>query len=42
MAIGRRARFEAEQVVDPSAYLFHRAVAEHARQLKKEAAESIG
>ena len=30
-----------EQVVDPSAYLFHRAVAEHALLLKKEAAESI-
>ena len=32
---------KAEQVVDPSAYLFHRAVAEHALLLKKEAAESI-
>jgi len=32
---------KAEDVVDPSAYLFHRAVAEHALLLKKEAAESI-
>jgi len=30
-----------EQVVDPSAYLFHRAVAEHAMLLKKEANDSI-
>src|SRR5207247_4446861 len=35
-------RFQAEaKVIDPSAYLFHRAVAEHALLLKKEAAESI-
>jgi hypothetical protein len=30
-----------EQVVDPASYLFHRAVAEHAMLLKKEADESI-
>lgn len=30
-----------EQVVDPSSYLFHRAVAEHAMLLKKEADDSI-
>jgi hypothetical protein len=31
-----------EQVVDPSAYLFHRAVCEHALLLKNEASKSIG
>src|SRR5262245_58882430 len=34
-------QFKAEQVVDPASYLFHRAVAEHALVLKKEADESI-
>jgi len=32
---------KAEQVVDPSAYLFHRAVAEHALLLKDDASRSI-
>jgi hypothetical protein len=33
--------FTPEQVVDPAAYLFHRAVAEHATLQKKEATETI-
>lgn len=33
--------FGADQVVDPSAYLFHRAVCEHALQRKPEATKSI-
>jgi len=32
---------KAEQVVDPAAYLFHRAVAEHALMLKNEAEDTI-
>jgi hypothetical protein len=34
-------QFKAEQVVDPASYLFHRAVAEHALMLKKEADDTI-
>lgn len=34
-------KFTPEQVVDPAAYLFHRAVAEHAMLQKKEATETI-
>jgi hypothetical protein len=34
--------FGAEQCVDPSAYLFHRAVCEHAMQRKAEAGKTIG
>jgi hypothetical protein len=33
--------FRAEQVADPAAYLFHRAVCEHALQLKPEATRTI-
>jgi hypothetical protein len=33
--------FKADQVVDPASYLFHRAVAEHALMLKKEADDTI-
>ena len=33
--------FNADQVVDPAAYLFHRAVCEHALQRKPEASKSI-
>src|SRR5262249_7727846 len=32
---------KAEEVVDPSSYLFHRAVAEHALMLKEQAEDSI-
>ena len=34
--------FHPEQVVDPSAYLFHRAVSEHALLLKPDATKTIG
>ncbi len=34
--------FRPEQVVDPSAYLFHRAVCEHAMLLKKDASMTAG
>ena len=34
--------FRPEQMVDPSAYLFHRAVCEHAMLLKKDASKTVG
>jgi hypothetical protein len=34
--------FRAEQTVDPSAYLFHRAVCEHAMLLKQDASKTVG
>ncbi len=40
-ALGTLRSVKVEQVVDPSAYLFHRAVAEHALMLKNEANQSI-
>jgi len=40
-AMDALAAFKAEQVVDPSVYLFHKAVCEHSLMQKKEAQESI-
>ncbi|HEV3120193.1 MAG TPA: hypothetical protein VGY58_24240 [Gemmataceae bacterium] len=40
-ALGALKAAKAEQVVDPSTYLFHRAVAEHALMMKEDATKSI-